>query len=69
MLCAATPASVRPARRVARGSLVEAAVAMGGIATGRADIEPDDEAHDTADTAPAVSDSDAIVRVRTRTLL
>jgi hypothetical protein len=64
MLCAAMPASVMPARRVARGSVVDAAVAIGGSDTGRTAIEPVDDAQEMAVSAPAASDIDATVRVR-----
>jgi hypothetical protein len=72
MLRAATPASVIPPRSPARGSVVDAAVAIAGSGTGRTLIEPveDDDAHDTTDNAPAVSDNDAAVhRVKRRPVL
>jgi hypothetical protein len=53
---AASPASVRPERSPARGSVVDAAVAMGGSVTGRTAGEP---AHAIAVSAPTASASDA----------
>jgi BioD-like phosphotransacetylase family protein len=66
-LLAATPASVMPARNPTRGSVVDAAVAIGGNGMGDVLIELDaDPAHATAESAAAVSDSVAVVNVVTR---
>jgi hypothetical protein len=64
MLRAATPASVRPARSPTRGSVVDAAVAIGGGDTGRTSAEPPDmdDAHDTVDDRPAASASGHALR-------